>query len=411
MKKLVFTVALCFVVGMTFAQKKAISAAKNEIKSDKPNIEEARNLIKGAMENPETKDNAETYYVAGLIENKQFDIEKIKEALGQKPNDAVMYKSLGAILPYFLKADQLDQLPDEKGKVKPKFRKDMKSYLSANHPYYRNGGVYYNDQKDFKEAYNFFMTYLEIPKLPMFEGDKLMAASMQDSAYLEIKYYAAIIASQLGDDDGHKKAIALYESLKNEGFKQNEVYQYLCYEYEQTKDTVNLVKTLKEGVKLFPDEQYYSLSLINQYIFANQNDVAIEYLNEAIAKKPNDAQLLDVLGRIYENKGEIEKAIGYFQKALEINPNYDEAQRDMGRIYYNRAVEAQAAASSISDNKLYNEAITKVKDLFKQALPYFEKAHELKPDDRECMNTLRSIYYVLGMGEQLEKIEKEINGK
>ncbi len=411
MKKFVFTVALCFVVGMTFAQKKAISAAKNEIKNDKPNIEEARNLIKGAMENPETKDAAETYYVAGLIENKQFDIEKIKEALGQKPDEAVMYKSLGAILPYFLKADELDQLPDEKGKVKPKFRKDMKAYLSANHPYYRNGGVFYNDQKNFEEAYKFFMTYLEIPKLPMFEGDKAMTATVGDSSYLEIKYYAAIIASQMGTDDGRQKAIALYESLKSDDYKSNEVYQYLCYEYEQAKDTVNLVKTLEEGVNKFPEEPYYLLNLINQYIFSNQNAKAVKYLEEAIQRKPNDAQLYDVMGRIFENQTDTDKAIEYFQKALSLDPNYVESLGNMGRIYYNRGVEAQAAASSIADNKLYNEAISKVKDLFKQALPYFEKAHELKPDDTECMNTLRSIYYVLGMGEQFEKIEKEMNGK
>ncbi|MDR1371185.1 MAG: tetratricopeptide repeat protein [Dysgonamonadaceae bacterium] len=407
---MVFTVALCFVVGMTFAQKKAISASKNEIKNDKPNIEEARKSIQGAMEDPETKDNAETYYVAGLIENKQFDIEKIKEALGQKPDEAVMYKSLGAILPYFIKADQLDQLPDAKGKVKPKFRKDMKSYIMANHPYYRNGGVFYNDQKDYEQAYNFFMTYLEIPKLTMFEGDKDMALIVADSSYLEIKYYAAIIASQIGDE-GRPKAIALYESLKSDDYKPNEVYQYLCYEYEQSKDTVNLVKTLKEGVSKFPDEPYYLLNLINQYIYTNQNDEAVRYLNEAIGRRPNDAQLFDVLGRIYENKGETEEAIVHFQKALALNPDYVESLGNMGRIYYNRGVEAQAAASDIADNKLYNEALVKVKELFKGALPYFEKAHELKPDDTESMNALRSIYYVLGMGEQLEKIEKELNNK
>lgn len=410
MKKLVFTVALCLVFGMAFAQKKAVNAAKNEIKSDKPNLEEARNQIKGALQDPETKDNAETYYVAGLIENKQFDMERTNEILGKKVDEAVMYKSLGAMMPYFLQADQLDQKPDEKGKVKSKFRKDIKSYVSANRPYFINGGAFYFDNKDYKQAYNFFDTYLQIPKLPMFEGDKTMVIE-GDTMYAQIKYYAAIAASQIGGDEGRPKAIAMYESLKNDNYKPNEVFQYLCYEYEQAKDTVNLVKTLKEGVDKFPEEPYYLLNLINQYIYSNQNEEAIRYLNEAIERKPNDAQLYDVLGRIYENKKETDKAIEYFQKSLSINPNYEEALGNMGRIYYNRGVEAQAAASSISDNKLYNEAILKVKDLFKQALPYFEKARELKPEENDYMNALRSIYYTLGMGEQFEKIEKEMNSK
>ena len=404
MKKLVFSVALCFVVGTAFAQKKAISAAKNEIKGNKPNIEEARKLIKGAMEDPETKDNAETYYVAGLIENTQFDAEKIKEALGQKANEAVMYKSLGDILPLFLKAYELDQLPDAKGKVKPKFTKDMKSYFQANQPYYINGGVYYNDQQDYVRAYEFFVTYLEIPTLPMFEGDKKENKGV-DSTYLEIKYYAALMASQMDREDKHQKAIALFKSLIDDDYKSDDVYQRLCYEYEQTNDTVNLVKILQEGARKFPEEQYYILNLINQYIQTNQNDEAIKYLNEAITRKPNDAQLYDVLGRIYENKGETDKAVECFEKALSFNPEYVESLGNIGRVYYNRGVEAQAAASDIVDNKLYNEAVEKVKDHFKQAMPYFEKALELKPSEREYMNPLKSIYYILG-SEKLDALEK-----
>lgn len=43
-----------------------------------------------------------------------------------------MYEALYGILPYFQKAYELDQLPNEKGKVKPKYTKDIKSILSAN---------------------------------------------------------------------------------------------------------------------------------------------------------------------------------------------------------------------------------------------------------------------------------------
>lgn len=58
-----------------------------------------------------------------------------------------MYEALGAILPYFKKAYELDQLPNEKGKIKPKYSKDIKSILGADHVYFFNGGAYYFDQK------------------------------------------------------------------------------------------------------------------------------------------------------------------------------------------------------------------------------------------------------------------------
>lgn len=405
MKKLVLTIACCLVVGLSFGQKKAVNAAKNEIKNEKSNIAEARTLIKGAMSDPETKDNAETYYVAGLVENRQFDLEKTKEMLGQKANEEVMYESLAAILPYFVKCDQLDQLPDEKGKIKPKFRKDMKPVMMANHAYYINGGAYYFDKQDYKKAYGFFMDYLEIPKMDMFKGDNLIE---KDTLYPQIKYYAAISASQMGAE-GRKDAIAMYESLKNDNYKGNEVYQYLCYEYEQLGDTINLVKTLREGAQKFPEESYYEMSLINQYINTGRYDEAIVALNEVIVNKPNDPQLYDVLGRIYENKKDITKAQEYFQRSLSIDPNYSDALGDMGRIYYNKGVDALAVANDIKDNKLYQEALTKAKNLFKEALPYLEKAHQAKPEDREWMNALRSIYYNLDMSEKFEQIEKEMS--
>lgn len=35
---------------------------------EKPNFQEARDNIKGALTNPETKDDAKTWYVAGFVE-------------------------------------------------------------------------------------------------------------------------------------------------------------------------------------------------------------------------------------------------------------------------------------------------------------------------------------------------------
>ena len=91
---------------------------------------------------------------------------KRAEAEGQKPDEAKMYEALGAVLPYFKEAYKLDQQPNEKGKIKPRYTKDIKGILSANHVYYINGGAYYFDQKDYNKASNFFEQYLEILPQP-----------------------------------------------------------------------------------------------------------------------------------------------------------------------------------------------------------------------------------------------------
>lgn len=405
MKRLLLTVALCVAASSaSFAQKKAVKEAQGIAKGDKADFTEARALIKGALENPETKDDAQAWYVAGFIEDQQFSAERTKQILGQQPNEPVMYEALGAILPYFKKAYELDQLPNEKGKIKPKYSKDIKSILGADHVYFFNGGAYYFDQKDYKKAYDFFNQYLEISELPMFEGTQ---TAEKDSTFMTVQFYAAVAATQLQDSPIAIKAL---ERAKSSDFRLNDVYQYLSYEYKQAGDSVNYVKTLEEGYAKFPNEEFFLMSLIDAYIQSSQNEKAISYLNTAITQKPSDSQLYHALGIVYETGiKDYAKAEETFKKALEVNPESVESMSALGRIYYNQAVNKQGEANMINDSKKYQEELTIAKDLFKQALPYFQKAHEMKPSESEYMVALRGIYYNLNMGPELEAIEAEMN--
>ena len=101
MKRVLLTVALCVAASASFAQKKVVNEAQSIAKGSNADFGEARTLIKGALENPETKDDAKTWYVAGFIEDQQFNAERAKQILGQQPNEPVLYEALYGILPYF----------------------------------------------------------------------------------------------------------------------------------------------------------------------------------------------------------------------------------------------------------------------------------------------------------------------
>ena len=160
----------------------------------------------------------------------------------------------------------------------------------------------------------------------------------------------------------------------------------------------------------FPEEKYYMLNLINNYIYSNRSEQAVEYLNLAIQKEPNNAQLYDVMGRVYETGlKDNAKAEEYFKKAVEMDPENADILANLGRIYYNQGVNKLGEANSITDSQKYQEESAKAKELFEKALPYFEKAHQLKPDDRANMTALRGIYYNLNMGDKFEAIEAEMN--
>jgi len=404
MKRVLLTIVLCVAASASFAQKKAVSEALSLSKGTNAHYSEARELIKAALANAETKDDPKTWYVAGYVEDQQFSAERMKQVLGQQPNEAVMYTALTSVLPYFEKAYELDQLPDAKGKAKPKYTKDIKGILSANHVYYINAGAFYFDARDYQKAYESFEQYRKISDLPMFQGER---TAERDSNFMTVQFFAAVAATQLNNS---ALAIASLERAKSTDYRANDVYQYLIYEYEQLKDSVNVEKTLIEGLQKFPEEKYYLLSLINTYIYSNRNEQAIEYLKTAIAREANNAQLYDVMGRVYESGlKDFDNAETYFKKALEIDPAYIESLANLGRIYYNQAVNKLGEANLLSDAKQYQEESSKAKDLFKKALPFFENAYKQKPDEREYLIALRGIYYNLNMNDEFNAIEAKMN--
>ncbi|OAV74509.1 putative O-linked N-acetylglucosamine transferase, SPINDLY family [Bacteroidales bacterium Barb7] len=403
MKRVLFlSIALCVAVAAAFAQKKAVSTAQSIVKGDKADFTEARSLIQRALEDPETKEDPKTWYVAGYIEDQQFSAERMKEMIGQKSNQPIMYEALIKELSFFEKAHALDQLPDAKGKIKPKFEKDIKGILSANHVYYINSGAYYFEEKEYSKAYESFEQFLKISDLPMFEGEK---PAERDSNYMTVRFYAAVAATQLNEPE--TAIAALKRAAQAPDFRGTDVYQYLYNEYDQLNDTLNKENILKEAMVKFPDEPYFLLNLINIYIFSQRNEEAVDYLNQAIQKDPSNSMLYNALGSVYEDGfRDSENAEKNFAKAIEINPEYTDAISNLGRVFYNQAINKQGDANMITDNKMYQAALADAKSFFEKARPYFERAREIKSDEITYLIALRGIYYNLNMGKELAEIEE-----
>jgi len=414
MKKIVFTGALCFFVVCSFAQKKNLSAAKNELKNTPPNYTEARNQIKSALTDPETANDAETWYTAGLIESTQFDDQKKLEILGKKPDEAVMYDALQSIVPYFLKAAELDKVPDAKGKIKPRFTKDICAIIRANRPYYVNAGIFAYQKKDYKQAYENFKLFGDIPALDIFKDEKWNIVK-GDTAETQIRYNAGVMAAMIPD---HQAAIDIYKEIKDNGyventvFKESDIYQRLAVEYSQVKDSTNFENIIKEGLAKFPGEEFYVQNLINLSINTGKFSDAIDYLKQAIEQHPEEAQFYDVLGQVYEQSKNSDEAVNYMKKAVELEPDNADFLSHIGRVYFNLGVEQRAA----DDNNASSTAKSKGDvdhslEYFKQAMPFWEKVFQMNPKSSDAIFALRSIYYKLSMNDQYKKMDDLFNNE
>ena len=405
MRKIALLLALAMSFSLAFAQKSNVSKAKNKaLAVEKPDFAGARELIKPALEDVSTKDDANTWYVAGLIGYKENDQEYQKQLLGQKFDEELKGKAVMESYRYFLTADSLGELPDAKGKVRNRYRKDIKLKVKEYYTIPSNlisYGAHLYDKKDYNKAYNVFTSFVAIPHLPMMNNELAL-----DSNYYMIKYYAALAASNA---KMHTEAIALYEELKTGDYEKLNVYQLLYEEYVTEKDTAKFVQTLKDGFTAFPREAWFLQNLINYYIYSNQTKEALVYLNDAIENEPGIAQYHYVKGVIEEQLGNVDNATASFDKAIELEPEMADAYAGKGRVIFNTAVKITDEAGSIKDNKKYNEEIKRADDVFKESLPFLKKAVELAPKDIDHKRTLRTLYYRLGMDSEYEAINKEIN--
>ena len=405
MKKLFLSIS--FMVGLSaalFAQKANVSQAASLTLQEKPDFKAAREAIKPAFNDEKTKNDPKTYFTAGMIGYTENDSYSKLMMLGKEVDQVKKGKAIMEAYDYFLKAYKLDQMPNAKGKVKPKFDKKIKENIKEFYTAQYNlvgYGAHLFDKKDYKGAFDAFSTFLEIPKLPMMNKE----LSMTDSTYRMIKYFSALAATNM---QNHDKAIEMYKDLADDNYETKNVYQLLADEYRSIKDTVNYLATLEQGFKLFNDDPWFLQNIINHYIYSDKIEEASKYLDAAIAQAPTVAEYYYVKGNVDERLGNNDGARKAFEKALELQPKMASAYAGIGRIIFNQAVELLRAADSIRDNKLYNAEVQKANDIFKQSLPYMEKAVELDPKDTDFKQALKMLYYRLGDNANYEKISKEL---
>ena len=401
MKRVLFSMVLLMAVSFAFAQEKNVKEAKSIAGEVKPDFAKAEQLINEALTNPETKDNAATWDVAGYIQ-KRINEKEMEYAYLRKPYDTLkVYNSVLNMYNYYVKCDELAQIPNEKGKIKNKYRSANSKTILAERPNLINGGIQYFNLNKNEDALKYFAAYVDAATLPMMEKENLLE---KDTILPQVAYYATLAADRVGDKDAVMK-YAQY-ALKD---KENGQFamQLLTDAYKAKGDTAKWVEKLQEGIVKFPENQYFFANLVDYYSSSNQNDKAMQFADDMLAKDPNNKLYLYVKAYLYHNMKDYEKAIEFYKKTLDIDPAYAEACSNLGLVYLLQAQEyADKAPADINDPN-YATAQAEIKKFYEAAKPYYEKARELKPDQKDLwLQGLYRVYYNLNMGPEFEEIEK-----
>ena len=414
MKKSIFLAALVLISAGCFAQKANVSKARSLADAETPDYAGARAAIAEALQNDETKDQANTWYVAGFIGYKEFDNGNIKRQIGQNVDinswGAAVYESLD----YWTNAYDMAMVPtyDKKGRAKYDTR-TPKSILPKVVEYFQfqpliAAGFTAYENNNPSLAYDMFIAHCNIPEMKMMQDNPEEAAKLlRDSSFYTCLYYAGRFAYEA---ERYDEAVATLKRMNSEHANANALRKEIIYAneyiyqiYMEQKDTVAAVDFIKGCIDLFPEEPWFMQNLINLYINSGQEEKAIEYLDIAIAREPNVGQYYNSKGSILARVGRFDESFKAFEQAIAIEPNNALFLETLGFAYVDLGNKLNDDAAYY-DAKEYAKAKVEIDKAFQNALPYFEKAYELEPDNYDYKRSLRSLYYRLGMNDKYEAL-------
>lgn len=390
------------------AANNVLREAQGQLNAIDGNIDQANALIESAMENKHTASNPTTWYTAGKIQNKIYDKENEKMYLQQPYNQELFFSSLSKMFDYFIKCDELEQIPNEDGKVIAKYRPEMSDLLSRLRINLVSGGVtYFNDNNNDK-AFELFSKYIDVASEPLLAEYNLMET---DTLIYEIAYYATLAGLKMED---YNKALQYVDLAINKEDVAQKAVEYKAMSYLNLGDTINWINTLKVGVEKYPSVEYFYSNLISHYNNNENTEELMAFADEMLEKNPLPIFRF-VKGFVYQNLQEYEKAIEEYKIALEQDPNYIGANRNLGICYCQLAQNASDKMTNLNmKSKAYKDQKKVVDSYYRLALPIYEHLRKLDdgtdPDVRNAWtNGLYTCYYMLNMGKEFEEIEKIIN--
>lgn len=419
MKKIMIMMAVALISVCGCAQKKVVNTVKNKAtSSEAPDFAGARDLIKGALVDPTTKDLANTWYVAGLIGYSEISYADIQKIYGKTPDQQALANAADESYDYWLVADSMSQVlvADKKGNMKPADPKVRKQIQEKMAEYYKDQWLMVkafdlNGKEDYEGAYAATMKHLSIPTLAMMQEPKLQEKLVRDTTYYTYKYYAARFAYSAGHyADAEKLFTELYKEDKDAALTEDVIHalEYLCEIKKQAKDTTGYINQLKLGFELYPQEAWFVQNLINFYLQELKDEKgALEYVDQAIAADPQP-QYYNLKGNLFLQASRFEEAREVFNYMLTLDANSADAYEGIGRSYYFSGDEVWSAAAYLNSNKECAAEQARAKSIYRQAIEPLEKVHQLTPTNRAVLNLLKNIYYKLEMWDENHNIVVEL---
>lgn len=212
------------------------------------------------------------------------------------------------------------------------------------------------------------------------------------------------------------QAITRYREALAAGYNKAEVYRYIASLQRRSEDLEGAIATVREGRTKYPDDKDLILDEMSFLLQAERSEEAEEIVKLALSQDPNNATLYSVLGSLYDKKAsdakEEAQMLEWYGKAEEAykngiakDPKFFDSHFNVGVLYNNRAAYEYDKCNALKSDAEYTKCKKVADAIYLKAVPYFETAHELRPDDEQTMQQLMKLYARSGDQDKYEKMK------
>lgn len=391
MKKLILSLALVGFATMAFAQKKVVKSADKNFK--KGDLEIALTEVESATSDPETMEDPSTFFLKAQIQTKMFDLDEDyamstvelgRDAFGTFTKTLEMVgNDLSSKIGKDVYKEELPGMPE-----------NLRSYsLLSLKNFAFNKAIKTYEEDDFEMAYEFFSLASDI-----------------DPVDTTLNFNAGFLANDLGKTEEAK--MYFNRLLEIEGYdKLNTFYFLIQIASGVDQDPDEAYRIVNMARKEYADDKTLAEFEIQLLLQLNKMEEAMTSIEEALKSDPDNAGILLRYGYLKEQSGDIDGALVQYRKSVEADPEFYEGNYYTGAIYLDRARAILAEVNNLSDDeweKKSESMSNEADDLYKDAIPYFTKASDLKPDNTDIMEILFQIHSRLKNLEDAEKYNQKL---
>lgn len=435
--KNVFIAGAFFVSVVTFAQKDELKALKKIYNKSVPSQTDLADF-KSNLSKLEGVASLDADKVALTYYKSVYPLLEVA-ALGSTPTQAQLQKIFTISAISELANGFNSTLDFEKTSGKKVFTDDIKTRITIIKPKLVDAAFEYGKAEKFDLAAEILYSAYLVDKTD--QDNLYYAASYAVNAkdytnalqyYNELKalnysgektiYYAVNKANQTEDyfatdkttRDNYVKVLATHEKPRDEKVtsKKGEIYKNIALILVEQGKISEAKQAILDARKANPDDT--SLLITEADFYLKEKDFAsyTRLVNEALAKDPNNVQLIFNLGVISADSNKYDEAEKYYKRVMEIDPKYFDAYLNLAELKLRAdkdfVEQMRKLGTSDADNKKFDVLRQKQIDNYKEVLPYLEKGVELKPDNDAVKRTLLGVYQALEMSDKAKALKAKL---